>query len=200
MEQRESKNWRFDISMSENDPERDKKKLQNKLNDLKKSIDKKKEKGLDYLPSKITDKSGITNKKIPSEKLIRITKTELKERVEPSGHDGVAATTDSDGKIQGGKYIPPSLRGGYIKSDDNRRTIRISSLIESTSETDLEEMVKPFGDVQKLYLAKNQLTDKCKGFADVRFKYHADAREAIAYLNGYRYDYLILSVEWSPIN
>ncbi|XP_044019027.1 eukaryotic translation initiation factor 3 subunit G-like [Aphidius gifuensis] len=128
MEQRESKNCRFDISMSENDPERDKKKLQNQLNHLKKSIDKKKEKGLDYLPPKITAKSEASNKKIPLGK---------------------------------------------------------------------SKLVKPFGHVKKLYIAKDSSTNKCKGFGYVHFKSRDDASRAIAHLNNYGYDNLILSVDWS---
>ncbi|XP_044018545.1 eukaryotic translation initiation factor 3 subunit G-like [Aphidius gifuensis] len=125
----------------------------------------------------------------------------------PSGPGGVSATTttDSDGKVQGGKYVPPSLRDGGSKRGDSmsmqRRddttAIRISNLSESTIETDLEELVKPFGHIQKLYLAKDRSTDRCKGFAYVHFKSRSDASRAIAHLNGYGYDHLILSVDWS---
>lgn len=137
--------------MSENDPERDKKKLQNQLNQLKKSIDKTKEKGLDYLPPKITDKSKASNKKI-----------------EKSSHN-----------------------------KNRLAAIRISNLSESFTHTDLVELVKPFGHVKKFFIAKDRSTNKCKGFAYVHFKSRDDASRAIATLNNYRYDHLILSVDWS---
>lgn len=123
-----------------------------------------------------------------------------------AGPGGVAnATADSAGKAQGGKYVPPSLRdGGNRRGDsmqmqrrDDTTAIRISNLSESTTEADLEELVKPFGLIQKLYLAKDRQTDRCKGFAYVHFKVRSDASRAIAHLNGYGYDHLILNVDWS---
>ncbi|KAF2894492.1 hypothetical protein ILUMI_11692 [Ignelater luminosus] len=113
------------------------------------------------------------------------------------------------GKTAGtSKYLPPSMRGdGSAKRTDNtsmpggRRddttAIRVSNLSESTTETDLEELVKPFGPIQKLYLAKDKQTGQCKGFAYIHFKFRNDAAKAIATLNGHGYDHLILNVDWS---
>lgn len=106
---------------------------------------------------------------------------------------------------EGGKYVPPSLRDGAGKSMDSmshqRRddtlAIRISNLSENTQETDLEDLVKPFGPYSKLYLAKDKNTNCCKGFAYVHFKFRADAAKAIAALDGFGYDHLILNVDWS---
>ncbi|XP_050301511.1 eukaryotic translation initiation factor 3 subunit G-like [Anthonomus grandis grandis] len=107
------------------------------------------------------------------------------------------------------KYIPPSLRDGDKKSegfnmgrrDDNYCAIRISNISDSTTETDLEELVKPFGPIHKIYLAKDKQTGNCKGFAFIHFKFKSDAAKAIMRLNGHGYDHLILSVDWSkPIN
>uniref|UniRef100_A0A6V7LVX3 Eukaryotic translation initiation factor 3 subunit G n=1 Tax=Bracon brevicornis TaxID=1563983 RepID=A0A6V7LVX3_9HYME len=109
------------------------------------------------------------------------------------------------GETQKGKYVPPSMRdGGNRRGDsmqmqrrDDTTAIRISNLSESTNEADLEELVKPFGAIQKQYLAKDRNTNLCKGFAYVHFKSRADAAKAIAFLNGYGYDHLILNVDWS---
>ncbi|XP_076646015.1 eukaryotic translation initiation factor 3 subunit g1 [Halictus rubicundus] len=106
---------------------------------------------------------------------------------------------------QGSKYVPPSMRDGGNKRGDamqmQRRdditTIRISNLSESTTDTDLDELVKPFGSVLKFYLPKDKQTNLCKGFAYVHFKFRIDAAKAIATLNGYGYDHLILNVDWS---
>jgi len=109
------------------------------------------------------------------------------------------------GKAPGSKYVPPSLREGATKRSDNpnmsRRddatAIRINNLSDSTTESDLEELVRPFGPIQKLYLAKEKQTGLCKGFAYVHFKFRVDALKAINTLNGYGYDHLILIAEWS---
>lgn len=75
--------------------------------------------------------------------------------------------------------------------------IRISNLSESTEEQDLEQLVKPFGQTSKLFLARDKITNLCKGFAYVHFKNKEDGERAIAKLNGYGYDHLILSADWS---
>ncbi|XP_023312507.1 eukaryotic translation initiation factor 3 subunit G-B-like [Anoplophora glabripennis] len=121
--------------------------------------------------------------------------------------DATSATSDSDfGKVVRCHYIPPSLRHEATKGPDgsskarrcdNYSVIRIDNLHVSTTEIDLEDLVKPFGLIQKLYLAKNKQTGLCKGFADVHFKFRNDAAKAISMLNGYGYDHLILNVDWS---
>lgn len=122
-----------------------------------------------------------------------------------SGAPGAEAS-----KPGGSKYVPPSLRDGAAKrpdgpntsrKDDNYCAIRIANLSDSTTETDLEELVKPFGPIHKLYLAKDKQTGLCKGFAYIHFKFKKDAANAIARLNGHGYDHLILIVDWSkPMN
>lgn len=83
------------------------------------------------------------------------------------------------------------------RRDDSYSAIRIANLSDSTTETDLEDLVKPFGPIQKLYLAKDKQTGLCKGFAYIHFKFRNDAAKAISMLNGYGYDHLILNVDWS---
>merc|ERR1712179_196566 len=106
------------------------------------------------------------------------------------------------------KYIPPSKRGGVSGSSephgisDRRRqedtsAIRVSNLSENTEDVDLQELFKPFGNISRIFLAKDKLTGQCKGFAFVNYYRKEDAAKAIATLNGYGYDYLILSVEWA---
>ncbi|XP_001606020.2 eukaryotic translation initiation factor 3 subunit G [Nasonia vitripennis] len=109
------------------------------------------------------------------------------------------------GKPQGSKYVPPSMRDGGNKRGDSMQmqrrddfaAIRISNLSESTTDADLEELVKPFGAIQKLYLAKEKNTNSCKGFAYVHYKMRSEAAKAIERLHGHGYDHLILNVDWS---
>lgn len=122
----------------------------------------------------------------------------------PPANLGVPSTI-TELKPQGGKYVPPSMReGGNKRSDsmqmqrrDDTTAIRISNLSQSTTDADLDELVKPFGSVVKQFLAKEKVSNLCKGFAYVHFKHRADASRAISTLDGYGYDHLILSVEWS---
>lgn len=118
----------------------------------------------------------------------------------------ILSSSSIDSKPGGStKYVPPSLREGGSKRSDNpnmqRRddatAIRIANLSESTVENDLEDLVKPFGPIHKLYLAKDKTTGACKGFAYIHFKFRVDAAKAIQSLNGHGYDHLILSVDWS---
>uniref|UniRef100_A0A0K8TPS6 Eukaryotic translation initiation factor 3 subunit G n=1 Tax=Tabanus bromius TaxID=304241 RepID=A0A0K8TPS6_TABBR len=101
-----------------------------------------------------------------------------------------------------GKYIPPFMKDGQkgaggLRARDDTAAIRISNLSENMNEADLEELVKNFGPHSKMFLARDKSTGKCKGFAYVHFKNKRDAATAITFLNGYGYDHLILSVEWS---
>ncbi|XP_026485823.1 eukaryotic translation initiation factor 3 subunit G [Vanessa tameamea] len=104
------------------------------------------------------------------------------------------------------KYVAPNSRDGTVRVTgreppsarrDDLTAIRISNLSNFAIEADLDDLVKGFGPVHKLYLAKEKSTGQCKGFAYVHFKFRADAAKAIQTLNGYGYDHLILNVEWS---
>lgn len=105
-----------------------------------------------------------------------------------------------------GKYVPPSLReGGSKKGEsmmsargrDETATLRVTNLSEDTREQDLQELFRPFGDISRIFLAKDKNTGQSKGFAFVNFKRREDANQAINVLNGFGYDHLILCVEWA---
>ncbi|XP_045474762.1 eukaryotic translation initiation factor 3 subunit G-like [Harmonia axyridis] len=125
----------------------------------------------------------------------------------PDDKKGLGGTTTStDASKTGNKYIPPSLRGEggtRTRSENvnmNRRddaTIRISNLSEDTTEQEIEELVKDFGPIHKLFLAKEKTTQLCKGFGYIHFKFRNDAANAINVLNGFGHNHLILDVEWS---
>jgi len=109
-------------------------------------------------------------------------------------------------------YVPPSLRGEdgqklAILPDVPRRpkeenSIRISNLSEHATEDEISELCKQFGNVARIFLAKEKYPErgsqpKCKGFAFVNYFRRDDAAKAIAKLNGFGYDHLILNVEWA---
>ena len=69
--------------------------------------------------------------------------------------------------------------------------------VPAAGQTDLLELCRPLGVVQSIYLSKDKLTFASKGFAFVRYRRHADAKAALARLNGQGYDNLILRAEWA---
>lgn len=115
---------------------------------------------------------------------------------------GVRQAEPSSGT--GGKYVPPSKRGGTsgtagesMYSRDDSATVRISNVSRSTQEADLEELCKRFGPIRRIFLSRDRETGESKGFAFVAFVNVQDAARCIEKLDGYGYDHLILSVEWS---
>ncbi|CAG8637289.1 10580_t:CDS:2 [Paraglomus brasilianum] len=102
-----------------------------------------------------------------------------------------------------GKYVPPSLRGDRKSTGESYKerrddaTIRVTNLSEDTTESDIHELFRHFGSISRVYLARDHQTNMCKGFAFVSFQIRDDAGKALASLNGYGYDNLILRVEWA---
>jgi len=120
------------------------------------------------------------------------------------GEPAAAAAAPAPAATAGGKYVPPSKRGVDRVGDsmpDRRRddtaAIRVSNLSENAQEMDVQELFKPFGAIARIFLAKDKMTGHCKGFAFVNYYKKEDAEKAIATINGFGYDHLILSVEWA---
>uniref|UniRef100_A0A915HR07 RRM domain-containing protein n=1 Tax=Romanomermis culicivorax TaxID=13658 RepID=A0A915HR07_ROMCU len=114
-------------------------------------------------------------------------------------------------KVKSGTYVPPSMlragAGGAPPSrsmDTSRRddfTVRVTNLPEETIEEDLKELFGNVGKVQRVFLAKDKSTGRCKGFAFVTFCNREDAEKGIQTISGHKYDHLILKVEWArPTN
>jgi len=127
-----------------------------------------------------------------------------------AGPGGAPPATSGPPGVTGGKYVPPSKRGeggareriGESMPDrkrniDDTAAIRVSNLSENTQDTDLQELFKPFGQIARIFLSKDKQTGVCKGFGFINYVRKDDAARAIAHLNGYGYDHLILNVEWA---
>eukprot|EP00591_Stephanopyxis_turris_P007713 CAMPEP_0195518034 /NCGR_PEP_ID=MMETSP0794_2-20130614/12001_1 /TAXON_ID=515487 /ORGANISM="Stephanopyxis turris, Strain CCMP 815" /LENGTH=336 /DNA_ID=CAMNT_0040646931 /DNA_START=75 /DNA_END=1085 /DNA_ORIENTATION=- len=118
----------------------------------------------------------------------------------------------------GGKYVPPSMRGGAGAGgkslaamaeasgggdgsrrfdDRDQNTIRVTNISEDTTEADLQELFQPFGRISRVYLAKDKETLVSRGFAFVSFVHRDDAQKAMDKLQGFGYDHLILKLEWA---
>lgn len=73
--------------------------------------------------------------------------------------------TEAKAATSSNKYVAPSAREGAVRSagrDPNARrddltAIRISNLSNFAIEADLDDLVKGFGPVHKLYLAKEKV-------------------------------------------
>lgn len=105
------------------------------------------------------------------------------------------------------KYVPPSQRVGATGrgaamptargSRDEQATIRVTNLSEETKEQDLQDLFRPCGPIQRIFLAKDKHTQQSKGFAFINFYKREDAAKAIKSISGFGYDHLILNVEWA---
>ncbi|KAK7063158.1 Eukaryotic translation initiation factor 3 subunit G [Halocaridina rubra] len=124
------------------------------------------------------------------------------EKVEDEPQQGTPGVPPADKT----KYVPPSMRDGASKKGesmmsargrDETATVRVTNLSENTREQDLQELFRPFGDISRIFLAKDKNTGQSKGFAFINFKKREHAAIAIQFLNGFGYDHLILSVEWA---
>ena len=81
------------------------------------------------------------------------------------------------------------------RRDEN--SVRVTNLSEDVTEGDLEELFGAFGQVQRIFIAKDRETGESRGFAFVNFIHRDDAQRAINKLNGFGYDNLILDVSWA---
>lgn len=114
---------------------------------------------------------------------------------EKEGGDGAAGggggEEGSTARSRIGESMPDRRR------DEDTAAIRVSNLSENVQDNDLQELFRPFGHIARIFLAKDKMTGQCKGFAFINYYRQEDAAKAIATLNGFGYDHLILNVEWA---
>ncbi|XP_023759053.1 uncharacterized protein LOC111907490 [Lactuca sativa] len=117
-------------------------------------------------------------------------------KAENLNHPSVSSVTDDSEK--GDVYVPPIKRGGAdMRRRNDENSVRVNNLSEDTREPDLHELFRPFGSVSRVYVAMDQKSQMSRGFGFVNFVRREDGEKAIAKLNGYGYDNLILAVEWA---
>jgi translation initiation factor 3 subunit G len=107
----------------------------------------------------------------------------------------LSKTTEESQEKKAGKYLPPGRREGAAEAVNT--TLRVTNITEDAKESDILELFKRFGPIQRVYLARDKHTSASKGFAFVSFHKRDDAARAIQKLNGFGYDHLILNVEWA---
>ena len=65
------------------------------------------------------------------------------------------------------------------------------------SDAGAQDLFSPFGLISRIYIAYDRETGESRGFAFVNFVHKEDAARAVAKLDGYGYDNLILRVEFA---
>jgi len=117
-----------------------------------------------------------------------------------------APEAPAGGKGDGVKrYVPPSVKamqdgkgGGKGGLDQGQEaSLRITNLSEICEEDTLRTLFARYGALQRVYLAKDQVTMLCKGFAFVTYYEKDKAQKAIDKLNGHGLDNLIMQVMWA---
>lgn len=127
-----------------------------------------------------------------------------------TGESGGAATTAA-APVKSA-YVPPSMRnrmaadGGQSPASatgsgapvrDQTNTIRLTNLSDIVTDADIRDLCSRIGPVARAYMAKDQVTGRCRGFAYVTFHSYADAEKAVSRLNGHLYGNVVLHAEWA---
>jgi len=169
--------------------------------------------GITYHPEKMTldftsKKKNTFKKKEVVQEVKAVGVWKRREGGVPSATSAAAGVGPAaDGPKPGGAYVPPSMRAadGTRRMDtdsirplrDDSTTLRVSNLSDDTSEDDLQNLFRPFGNLTRVYIAKDRNTGLSRGFAFVNFIRKDDAARAMEALAGYGYDHLILQIEWA---
>jgi len=98
------------------------------------------------------------------------------------------------------KYVAPRNRAGASGSrfqTDEVPAIRVSNISSAATQEDLSQLFEKFGRINRIHLGRDRRTNESRGFAFINYANRDDAQKAIDAMNGYGYDHLILSVEWS---
>jgi len=131
------------------------------------------------------------------------------EYLDEKGQTNNSSNNNSNSNISStssaGKYVPVHKRikeGGSSSLSssmptEDQSTLRVTNLSEDTTEQDLSDLFRRFGHTSRIYLAKDRLTNRSRGFAFINYTSRESAQAAIDKLNGHGYDHLILQVEWA---
>ena len=105
-------------------------------------------------------------------------------------------------QLKNKRYEHPNRNKTVCDFEENECTtqLRVSNLSEDATESDLRELFGHFGGISRVFIAKDRVTRKSRGFGFVTFYTRKDAEVAMEKLHGYGYGYLILQVEWAKPN
>lgn len=110
-----------------------------------------------------------------------------------------ADSTPTDDRPRVGREGRPGDGRGQ-RMDDEGCTVRVTNLNETVTEGDIQDLFGSCGRIRRTYLARDKRTGRAKGFAYVTYENRSDAQKAIAGLNKFTFDFLVLNVELSQRN
>jgi len=96
-----------------------------------------------------------------------------------------------------GKYIPPNRREGAVMPKRENQSLRIDNISADTREQDIRDLFGRFGSLSHVFFPLSESSGDSRGFAFVSFYDKINAEKCIKALDGFRFDSLVLCVEWS---
>ncbi len=107
-----------------------------------------------------------------------------------------------DTELTKNKYVPIHLKENKKENKNpiEGYSLKITNLSKETNEDDLINLFGRFGNIRRIFIAKNFETKISRGFAFITFSRKWEGQNAIDKLNKYGYDNLILQVEWADHN
>jgi translation initiation factor 3 subunit G len=145
-------------------------------------------------------------------------KCPYKDTMAPEGGDGPGLPTDEPAAGEGGpgglggaggSYVPPHLRGKNVTGEsmrgkyadrDDLATLRVTNLSEGADELELKELFGRWGNVTRVFLAKDRDTGRAKGFAFVSYADRAQAERACEKMDGCKLLNLFLALIYCDAN
>jgi translation initiation factor 3 subunit G len=143
-------------------------------------------------------------------------KCPYKDTMAPEGEPSATGSKEEEDSAGGpgglgatsGSYVPPHLRGKTVTGErmgggkygherDDLATLRVTNLSEGADEQELKELFGRWGNVTRVFLAKDRETGRAKGFAFVSYADRAQAERACEKMDGFGYLHLILRVEFA---
>jgi len=117
----------------------------------------------------------------------------------------LAPETPAAGKDGVKRYVPPAIKaaqdgkgGGKGGLDQQQEaSLRITNISEICEEDTLRQLFARYGTLQRVFLARDQVTMLCKGFAFITYYEKDKAQKAIDKLHGHGLDNLIMQVQWA---
>ena len=98
------------------------------------------------------------------------------------------------------KYVPPSRRGVETMSVEKTACLRVSCISDQLTEEELYLRFTRFGKIARIFLPRNYVTGKGKGYGYVSFVRRKDAARAMEVMDRRGFDNLIMRVAWDERN
>ena len=95
------------------------------------------------------------------------------------------------------KTKPKRVEKSKRRPPDDSPTIKISNISLYADQNSIRKLFSRFGSIARVNVATDRKTGQHRGFAFVSFRAKDSATRAIAAMNGYGCDNMILSVEWA---